>query len=74
MANGEQQAGRVFNIGDFLHVVQIGILLVSLGMIYEKFQQTLDLTGTHSRQLNRIEHYLSSKDPEYWKQTKEEDR
>lgn len=45
------------------------ILQANLGVTYEKFQQTADMVGTHGDKLDRIEHYLSSKDPQYWKRT-----
>lgn len=57
---------RSINTGDIIHIVQIAVLLMSLGIMYEKFQVTETQVQTHTNQLNNIEHYLSSKDPNYW--------
>ena len=61
-----------FNIGDALHLIQIAILLISIGIVYEKFNIILDTTATHSDQLNRIEHYLSAKDSKYWRDSRQD--
>jgi hypothetical protein len=58
--------GRRLNLGDALHIFQIAVLLVSLGIVYEKFDANALVTAIHTQQLDRIEHYLSSKDPNYW--------
>lgn len=58
--------GKNLNLGDVLHLAQIAVLLISIGIVYEKFDAFTLQVSTHTRQLNRIEHYLSSKDPEYW--------
>jgi hypothetical protein len=58
--------GRSWNLGDILHLVQIAVLLISIGIAYEKFDIFTSQVSVHTQQLNRIEHYLSSKDSEYW--------
>jgi hypothetical protein len=58
--------GKFWNLGDTLHLIQIAVLLISLGVIYEKFDIFTSQVTTHTRQLDRIEHYLSSKDSHYW--------
>jgi hypothetical protein len=60
------------NLGDWLHLLQIAVLFASLGVAFAKYQATEDQVNNHTRQLNRIEHYLSSRDPEYWQRTKED--
>jgi hypothetical protein len=60
------------NFGDVLHLMEVGMLLASMGAAYAEFQQTAKQVEVHTQQLNRIEHYLSSRDPEYWQRTKEE--
>jgi hypothetical protein len=62
--------GKSWNLGDVLHLVQIAVLLITIGISYQKFNQNAETTGTHTEQLNRIEHYLSSKDPNYWNESK----
>jgi hypothetical protein len=59
-----------WNAGDFLHLLQIAMLLISIGAFYEKFTTAVDTMATHSQQLNRIEHYLSSKDSHYWDESR----
>jgi hypothetical protein len=59
------------NPGDWLHVVEFGLLLVTLGMFVKTIQYTESQVDKHSHQLDRIEHYLSSRDPEYWQRTQE---
>lgn len=61
--------GSRWNLGDGLHVLQIAILLVSIGVAYEKFTESTTQVSIHTQQLNRIEHYLSSKDSKYWDRT-----
>ena len=58
-------------MGDLLHLVQIGVLLISIGIVYEKFDQNQKVTSTHTDQLNRIEHYLSSQDAHYWDKSRQ---
>jgi hypothetical protein len=55
-----------WNVGDFLHLLQIAMLLITIGAFYEKMSSSVDMMNTHSQQLNRIEHYLSGKDSHYW--------
>lgn len=59
-----------WNVGDFIHLVQIAILLISIGIVYAKFDANSTVTNIHTQQLNRIEHYLSSRDPKYWDESK----
>lgn len=59
-----------WNMGDGLHLLQIAILLIAIGVAYEKFDENTKVTGTHTEQLNRIEHYLSSKDSRYWDESR----
>jgi len=59
-----------WNMGDFLHLLQIAMLLVSIGAFYQKMSGAIDTMTTHSQQLNRIEHYLSSKDSHYWDESR----
>jgi hypothetical protein len=54
------------NSGDLLHLLEIAVLLISVGVSFEKFQVTQDQVTEHTQQLNRIEHYLSSRDAHYW--------
>lgn len=70
MHNPERR--QKINVGDVLHIIQIAVLLASLGVAYEKFDQTAHVVENHSKQLDRVEHYLSSKDPNYWKIVKDE--
>lgn len=65
----ENGNGRKINIGDWIHIVEIAALLISLGMNYQKFEQIAVDVGRHTETLTRIEHYLSSKDPEYWQKS-----
>jgi hypothetical protein len=65
--------GMRWNLGDALHIFQIAILLIAIGIVYEKFDANAIVTGTHTEQLNRIEHYLSSKDPDYWDHSKRDE-
>lgn len=60
-----------FNSGDILHLLEVVVLLVGMGVAYDKLQTAADQVANHSRQLDRIEHYLSSRDPEYWQRTRE---
>jgi hypothetical protein len=59
------------NTGDWLHLLQIGIMILSLGAAFERFRVMSENVDNHTDQLNRIERYLSSRDPEYWQRTKE---
>lgn len=52
--------------GDVLSMLQIAILIASLGVAWAKFQATQDQVTIHTHQLDRVEHYLSSHDPHYW--------
>ena len=68
----EKRITRQLNIGDVLHIIQIAVLIASIGVAYERFDQVREAVVTHTRQLDRVEHYLSSKDPEYWQRSREE--
>ena len=59
------------NIGDVLHLLEIAVLLMSIGVSYAKFTQAANAVEMHAAQLSRIEHYLSSKDPAYWRLSRE---
>jgi hypothetical protein len=59
------------NFGDWLHLVQIAVLFMSLGMIFSEYRETAAQVRQHTEQLTRIEHYLSSRDPEYWRIARE---
>lgn len=58
--------GREWNLGDILHIVQIAVLFITIGIVYAKFDANNAVTTIHTQQLNRIEHYLSAHDPKYW--------
>ncbi len=63
--------GQQFNAGDWLHIAQIVVLIASMGVFYEKIDSAMTAVQSHSKQIERIEHYLSSKDANYWKLSKE---
>lgn len=67
--NGDR---HTWNVGDVLHLIQIAMLLVALGVAYEKFQVMAEQVTATGKQLQRVEHYLSSKDSEYWHRSKDE--
>lgn len=69
--NGEGRPS--LNAGDLLHLVEIAVMLISIGIVYEKFDANALVTGVHTQQLNRIEHYLSSKDVEYWNASRKDE-
>jgi hypothetical protein len=65
------------NVGTFIH---LGVLLVAIALGYagitqrtsmleERFTTVDSNVRTIHQQTNRIEHYLSSQDPDYWKKT-----
>lgn len=60
------------NLGDWLHIFQIVVLFISLGILYEKIDMSMQTTNAHTVKIDRIEHYLSSKDANYWKITKDD--
>lgn len=66
------EPSRKWNLGDALHLLEIAALLLSMGMTYQKFAEASAQVSIHTRQLDRIEHYLSSKDPSYWKASRED--
>ena len=68
-----------FNVGT---VIQIIVLIISVTLAYAAFDRretllemrfdAVDKTVQQvDRQTNRVEHYLSSKDPDYWRPTHE---
>jgi|HubBroStandDraft_2_1064218.scaffolds.fasta_scaffold331262_3 hypothetical protein len=58
--------GRGINLGDILHIAQIVALFISVGIFYQQSADTREKVDKHSESLERIEHYLSSKDAQYW--------
>lgn len=62
-----------WNLGDILHVIQILALAFTLGGIYATFKSVNATTEIHTQQLNRIEHYLSSKDANYWTERRKDE-
>jgi hypothetical protein len=54
------------NWGDWANIIQIILIIASAGYYYAKFDANAVVTGIHTQQLDRIERYLSSKDPDYW--------
>jgi hypothetical protein len=69
----EDRRDRVWSTGDTLHIIQIAVLLISIGIVYEKFDANSLVTAIHTQQLNRIEHYLSAHDPKYWDESKKDE-
>lgn len=65
--------GKPLNTGDFLHILQIALLVGAMGMAYQQFQEFKTQVQGHTVQLNRVEHYLSSRDPRYWEFTRKEE-
>jgi hypothetical protein len=63
---------RRLNTSDVLHLVQIAVLLISVGVAYEKLDLAVQQSSRTADKIERIEHYLSSKDPEYWRRSKDE--
>ncbi len=62
---------RSINLGDVLHLLEIAVLLISIGISYQKFEEAAAQVRIHTDQLSRVEHYLSSKDPDYWRLSRE---
>jgi len=59
-----------FSIGTILHVIVLVVgLLVAYGQFITKNEENVRIIETVQGQTTRIEHYLSSKDPNYWKET-----
>lgn len=65
------QIRRSINTGDALHLIEIAVLLISIGISYAKLDAAAIQVKAQADQLERIEHYLSSKDPQYWKFSRE---
>jgi hypothetical protein len=65
---------RSFNRGDWLHLVQIAVMLFTMGIAWAKIQSAAEQSSRNAHTLERVEHYLSSRDPEYWQRAKEEPR
>lgn len=63
---------KALNTGDVLHIVQIAMLLLAAGVAYEKFEMAAEQSGRTADKLERIEHYLSSKDPSYWRLSRDQ--
>lgn len=68
--NGDGNSKRV-TIGDVLHFLEIAVMLIAIGVNYGKFQQIAADVSNHGLALDRIEHYLSSQDQQYWHKTHE---
>jgi hypothetical protein len=68
-----RKVSKNLNLGDVLHLVQIATLLFCIGVAYQKFDANAAVTNVHTQQLNRIEHYLSAKDPDYWNVSKRDE-
>lgn len=64
---------KPLNTGDVLHIFQIALLVGAMGMAYQQFQEQKAAVAEHTVQLNRVEHYLSSRDPRYWEFTHKEE-
>lgn len=62
---------RQWNIGDFVHFLEVAALLVSIGINYGRFTQIQIEVSAHNRTLTRIERYLSAQDPNYWPKVKQ---
>jgi hypothetical protein len=60
-----------WNVGDLAHVLEVAILLISIGANYARFVQIETDVAEHTRALQRIEHYLASRDAEYWRKAVE---
>lgn len=58
-----------FNAGDFLHVIEIALVVFAMGKGYQELQEYGRLAQQSASKLDRIEHYLSSKDSAYWQKT-----
>ncbi len=67
----EGNAKRGLNLGDVIHIVQILILVGSIGVAYERFDEASRKINELTDQVTRMEHYLSSKDGSYWKLSRE---
>lgn len=66
--NGDQK----ITLGNWLTILQIALLVGSVGVVYQKVDSALHAVASHTQQLQRIEHYLSSKDSNYWKLSRED--
>lgn len=60
------QQHKGLNAGDLLHLLEIAVLLISLGVGYAKLSIAADAVNQQGSKLERIEMYLSSRDPDYW--------
>ena len=61
------------NAGDWLHLLQILVLLVSVGVFYERVETAMKAVDHQGAELDRIEHYLSAKDADYWQLRKQDE-
>jgi hypothetical protein len=76
MMNGDganRSNGGKLNVGDWAHIIQIIALVFSIGVVYQKFDIFTAQVSVHTQQLDRIEHYLSSHDANYWQQSKRDE-
>ncbi len=60
------QTRAPFNWGDFLHLVQILLLVATLGTYYQQFRDAQQQLQSLSLTVQRVERYLSSHDRHYW--------
>jgi hypothetical protein len=67
--NGD--GSRKLNFGDLLHFLEVAVILISIGINFERFEAMAKTSEGHTQALDRIEHYLSSQDPKYWHKTHE---
>lgn len=69
--------GYKLNTGDFLHIFEVVVMIVSFVAAVARFDAKFDQNAAqviiHTQQLNRMEHYLASKDPEYYKRSKDDE-
>jgi hypothetical protein len=50
-----------------LYVIQIVVFIAGFGIAYQRFDDAAKKVEVHTEQLNRVERYLSMKDPDYWR-------
>lgn len=62
---------KKINAGDILHLLEIAVLLISVGIGYARFDAAAEKVFEQGQRLERVEHYLSSKDPQYWRLSRE---
>lgn len=55
------------NRGDWIHIAELVILVFGMGVAWGQLSAAVKLGVENHQHLDRIEHYLSSKDPSYWR-------